>query len=176
MILIGIIIVIIIIYVIGEYNTMMTGHKKAEQAKSTIDVYLTQRFDLIPNLVSCVKEYMNYEKSIYTKITEMRTKYMDKKDLKDGAELNNFCNHIMLDAEAYPELKANEQFLMLEKTLSKMENQLQAARRLYNSEVTTYNTKISVFPSNIIAQLFNFRELELFQLEDGKGENIKIDL
>lgn len=170
------IIVVIVIYILGIYNSLVSRKKKAEQAKSTIDVYLTQRFDLIPNLITCVKEYMNYEQDVYTKITEMRTKYMNTKELTDGAELNNFCNNILLDAEAYPELKANEQFLMLEKSLAKMENQLQAARRLYNSEVTLYNTKLAVVPSNIIAKWFNFTELELFQLEDGKDKNVKVDL
>lgn len=171
-----IILTILILYILIQYNSMVTRKKKAEQAKSTIDVYLTQRFDLIPNLVTCVKQYMNYEQEVYTKITEMRTKYMNTKNLSDGANLNNFCNHILLDAEAYPDLKANEQFLMLEKQLTKMENQLQAARRLYNSEVTLYNTKISVVPSNIVAKLFGFKEFELFQLEEGKDINIDVKL
>ncbi len=167
----------IIILILMGYNGLVKRKKKVEQAKSGIDVYLTQRFNLIPNLVECVKAYSKHEEAIFEKAIEMRTSYMANKDLKEGAELNSTCNSIIALAENYPELKASEQFLNLQKNLSKMESQLQAARRIYNSEVTAYNTKISVVPTNILAKIFNFKESELFELETEEArKNVKTEI
>ncbi len=171
------VIVGIIIFLFAQYNGLVKRKKKVEQAKSGIDVYLTQRFNLIPNLVECVKGYAKHEQQIFDKVVQMRTRYMNNKSLKEGAELNSECNHIIALAENYPELKASEQFLDLQKSLSKMESQLQAARRIYNSEVTAYNTKMSVVPTNIIASMFNFKEEELFQLETEEArKNIEVKM
>ena len=145
-------------------------------AKTRIDVYLNQRFDLIPNLVECVKGYAKHEEQVLEKITQLRAKYSKSKDLKEAEKLNNGINQIIAVAEQYPELKASEQFLNLQKSLSKMESQLQAARRIYNNEVTAYNTTINTVPTNIIAKMFNFKEAELFTIEDYKKENIQVDL
>ena len=172
-----VIVVIILLFLLIEYNSLVKRKKKVEQAKSGIDVYLTQRFNLIPNLVECVKKYASYEQEMFDKIANMRTNYMNNKNLKQGAELNTECNNLIAVAENYPELKANEQFLNLQKQLSKMESQLQAARRIYNSEVTQYNTKISVVPSNIIASIFNFKEEELFEIESEEArKNIEVKI
>lgn len=170
-----IIIVIILIYVLTTYNSFVSGKNRIKQATSGIDVYLTQRFDLIPNLIECVKGYMEYEKETITKITEMRAAYMQTKNLKDGEKLNNECNKIMAVAENYPELKSSEQFLNLQKNLTKMESQLQAARRLYNSEVNSYNNKIQMFPSNILANIFGFKEEEFFQAEEQAKNNVSVN-
>ena len=163
-ILIGII-VLIVAWFLFTYNGLVTRKNKIKQAKSSIDVYLTQRFDLIPNLVECIKGYMKYEKSVMEKVTTLRSQYTKTKDFKSGAELNTICNSMLGLAENYPDLKASEQFLELQKSLSKMESQLQAARRIYNSEVTVYNTKIAVVPSNFIARVFGFTEEMLFEAE-----------
>lgn len=173
---IGIIVVIGIIfaYILGTYNSLIGRKNKIRQAASGIDVYLTQRFDLIPNLLECVKGYMNYEKEIFTKITQMRANYMKTKNLKEGEQLNEECNKIMAVAEKYPELKASEQFLNLQKNLTKIESQLQAARRIYNSEVNVYNNIVQMFPSNILAKLFNFKEEEFFEAEEQTKNNIVI--
>lgn len=104
---------------------------KVKQSKSGIDVYLQQIFDLIQNLVNTVKGYMNYEKETFENITKLRTQYNETKDIKVSEELNNQINKILAVAENYPNLKASEQFLELQKNLSKIESQLQAARRLY---------------------------------------------
>lgn len=106
----------------------------------------------------------------------MRTAYSKNKDLRKAEELNNNINKVIAVAENYPELKASEQYLNLQKNLSKIESQLQAARRIYNNEVTKYNTKISTVPTNIIAKLFGFKEADLFTIEEYKKENIEIDL
>ena len=99
----------------------------------------------------------------------------NKLDIKKASELNNSINHIMAVAENYPELNSSEQYLNLQKNLTKMESQLQAARRIYNNDVTKYNTKIETAPSNVIAKMFGFEKAELFQIEEYKKENIKID-
>ena len=173
--LIGTIVGIIVIYIFITYNSIIKQRNKVAQAASGIDVYLTQRFDLIPNLVECVKGYANFEKQTLIAITEKRSMYLQNKNLKDGEELNNECNRIILLAENYPELKASEQFLNLQKKLSKMESQLQAARRIYNIEVNNYNDKIETFPNNIIADAFNFKKEEYFEAELKAKDNINIE-
>lgn len=171
-------IILIIVLIVGalliEYNGLVSKRNKVKQATSGIDVYLTQRFELIPNLVECVKTYMKYEQETLIEITKMREKYNQTKNLKDAEVLNNQCNKIIAVAENYPELKASEQFLNLQRSLSKMESQLQAARRIYNTEVNAYNNKVQMFPSNIIANLFHFQEEEFFQIEEQAKNNVEI--
>lgn len=178
---VGYIIIIVLgvlfIYILGMYNGLVKLKKKVEQAASTIDVYLTQRFDLIPNLVECVKSYTKHESNLFEKVAEMRANYMNTKDLGEAEKLNSECNKLIAYIENYPELKASAQYLSLQQKLTKIESQLQAARRLYNSEVTRYNTKISVVPTNIIAGAFNFKEAKLFELESPEARaNVQIDL
>ena len=175
--LILIIIVIFLCSILIIYNNLVKARNKVKQAKSGIDVYLNQRFDLIPNLVECVKGYSKHEQAIFTEIANLRTIYMNKqKDIKSAEVLNNKMNQLIAVAENYPELKASEQYLNLQRTLIKVESQLQAARRIYNMEVTDYNNKISVVPSNIVASLFGFEEANLFEIEEYKRENINIKL
>lgn len=171
-----VILVIVFVWVLFSYNFLITRKNKIKQAKSSIDVYLTQRFELIPNLVECVKGYMKHEQTVMEKVVSLRSNYNETKSLKAGAELNNMCNNMIGLSESYPDLKANGQFLELQKSLSKMESQLQAARRLYNSEVTVYNTKIVTIPTNIIAGILGFKEEVLFEADDESKENVKIDL
>jgi len=172
-----VVLVVLIIVVFGMYNSLISAKKKVEQTASTIDVYLTQRFDLIPNLVECVKAYTKHESSLFEKVAAMRTSYMNTKDLGEAEKLNSECNKLIAYVENYPELKASEQYLLLQQKLTKIESQLQAARRLYNGEVTRYNTKISVVPTNIIAGIFNFKEAKLFELEDTSAkDNVNIEL
>ncbi len=175
-IVIIIILFVLVILIFAQYNTLTKLKLKVKQSKSGIDVYLQQRFDLIPNLVSAVKSYINYEKETFEKITQLRTQYNETKDIKVSEELNNQINKILAIAENYPNLKASEQFLELQKNLSKIESQLQAARRLYNNDVTKYNTKISIIPYNIIAMLFGFNEEYLFQIDENVKQNIAVNL
>ena len=175
--LILIIIAIILITILVLYNNLVKARNLVKQAESGIEVYLNQRFDLIPNLVECVKGYSKHEKAIFTEIVELRTLYMKQtKNIKNAENLNNKMNQLIAVAEDYPELKASEQYLNLQRTLTKLESQLQAARRIYNTEVTSYNNKISVIPSNLVAILFGFKEAKLFEIEEYKRENINIKL
>lgn len=178
LIIISIIFLFFIITILGMYNKLIKLRNKVNQSESGIDVYLNQRFDLIPNLVECVKSYTKYEAETLDKIVELRNSYNQNNglDLEKAAELNNNINKILIFAEDYPELKASEQYLNLQKNLSKVESQLQAARRIYNNDVTNYNTKIESIPNNIIATIFGFKKAELFQIEENKKENINIKL
>ena len=171
-----IVLIVIVVWLLLTYNSLIVRRNKIKQAKSSIDVYLTQRFELIPNLVECVKDYMKHEQVVMEKVASLRSDYKKTKNLKTGAELNSICNNMVGLAENNPNLKANEQFLELQKSLSKMESQLQAARRLYNSEVTVYNTKISTIPTNLIAGLFGFKEDVLFEADENATQNVKMDL
>ena len=176
MVVLIVVIVIILLVILSKYNKLVKQKNSVKQAQSGIDVYLNQRFDLIPNLVECVKGYAKHEVEVLEKITQLRAEYSRSKDIKEAEKLNNGINQVIAVAEQYPELKASEQFLNLQKSLSKMESQLQAARRIYNNEVTAYNTTINTVPTNIIAKMFNFKEAELFTVEDYKKENIQVDL
>ena len=172
-----VIIAIILMMILVIYNNLVKARNKVKQAESGIDVYLTQRFDLIPNLVECVKAYSKHEEKIFTEIANLRSAYMSKsKNIENGAQLNNKMNQLIAVAENYPELKASEQYLNLQRNLTKIESQLQAARRIYNIEVTNYNDKICTVPSNLVAGLFGFREAKLFEIEEYKKENINIKL
>ena len=119
---------------------------------------------------------MKYEAETFAKIAEMRSKYQQDKNLKTGAEINNQVNRIMAIGEENPSLQASEQFLNLQRNLTKMESQLQAARRVYNGDVTLYNTSISTFPNYVFAGIFGFKEEDLFVIEEYKKENINIDM
>lgn len=170
-----IIVIAILLVLLIMYNRLVKKRNAVKQSRSSIDVYLTQRFDLIPNLVECVKGYAKHEEKLLESITKLRTEYNVSKDLDKASLLNTQMNKLIAIVENYPDLKASENFLNLQKNLTKMEDQLQAARRLYNMDVTAYNTAIQVFPTNLIASAFNFTEEKLFELEPGKGENVKIN-
>ena len=172
-----IILAILLISILVMYNKLVNLRNKVSQAKSGIDVYLKQRFDLIPNLVECVKAYSKHESDILIEVTNLREAYVkNNEDLKNSENLNNKVNKLIAIAESYPQLKASEQYLNLQNTLSKLESQLQAARRIYNNEVTKYNTKIEVVPSNLIAKIFGFKHADLFEIEEYQKENVNINL
>lgn len=171
----GILLLMLLVFI--QYNTLVTLKMKVKQSKSGIDVYCQQRFDLIPNLIETVKGYMKHEKEVFENITKLRTAYNNTKDLKVSQELNEQINSIIAVAENYPDLKASEHFFNLQKNLEKIESQLQAARRIYNVDVTNYNTKISIVPYNIIAKMFGFESESLFRLEDENArKNIKVEI
>ena len=150
------IILLILIVLLLIYNGLIKKRNAVKQSRSSIDVYLNQRFDLIPNLVECVKGYAKHESNLIESITKLRSEYNQNKDLSTASQLNTKVNNLLVEVENYPELKSSENFLNLQKNLTKMEDQLQAARRLYNMDVTTYNTAIQVFPTNLIASAFHF--------------------
>lgn len=173
-----IIIGFIIAWAIATYNKFVSLSQSVKQAQGGIDVYLKQRFDLIPNLVETVKGYAAHEKGLMENIAKLRSDYAtrNEQDILESQNLNDRYTKILAIIENYPELKADEAFLKLQKTLSKIESQLQAARRIYNSEVTEYNTKRLKVPSNIIAGIFGFKEKALFEINEEARENIDINI
>ena len=131
--------ILFILYFILIFNIFTKKKNAINNAKSLIEIYLTQRFDLIPNLQQCTKKYMKYESETLENLTKLRVKYINEKTLKNGGILNDEINNTVIILENYPELKASEQFMNLQKNLTRIENQLQAARRIYNQEVEKYN-------------------------------------
>ena len=175
-----IIVVLLLAFVIVTYNGLVSSRMKVQNAWSQIDVQLQRRFDLIPNFVETVKGYMSHEKETLEKVTELRTSWANATTVKDKAELDNQLSSslktIMAVAENYPDLKANENFAQLSEELRNTENKIAFSRQFYNDTVTMYNTKLQVFPSNIIASIFNFTSSDLFKAEsDEARQNVKVD-
>lgn len=172
-----IVVVILIILILAIYNDLVRLRNRVKEKAAGIDVCLKQRFDLIPNLVEVVKGYSKHENSLFTDIASLRSTYMKSdSDLDTGEDLNNKMNKLLAVAENYPELKASEQFLNLQRQLSKIEDELQDARTIYNAVVTRYNNKVETVPSNLVALLFGFKEKKLFEIEDYQKENVNVDL
>ena len=174
------IVVVLIIAVIGMYNSLVQSKIKVDNAWSQIDVQLQRRFDLIPNFVETVKGYMTHEKETFEKIASLRTSWANANSVSEKAELDNQLSTtlktIMAVSENYPELKANQNFSELSEELRNTENKISFSRQFYNDTVTMYNTKLQVFPSNIIAGMFNFKARDLFKAEsDEARRNLKVD-
>jgi LemA protein len=177
------VVAIVILWVIMVYNGLIKGKNQVDEAYSDIDVQLKRRYDLIPNLVEAVKGYMTHERETLTKLTEARSRAMAVHDDKgatlaqrEQAEnaLSNSVKGLMVNVEAYPELKANQNFLQLQDELSDTENKIQASRRFYNTNVRDFNTKLEVFPTNMIANMLGFKSREFFEAAEGEKENIKV--
>lgn len=174
------IVAIIIIAVISMYNGLVQAKVKVDNAWSQIDVQLQRRFDLIPNFIETVKGYMNHESETFEKIAQIRTSWANTQNVTKKAELDNELStalkSIMAVSESYPELKANQNFSELSEELRNTENKISFSRQFYNDTVTMYNTKLQVFPSNIIAGMFNFQARDLFVAEsDEARKNVKVD-
>jgi LemA protein len=162
---------VIVVVIIGLTYYAFAWYNVLKQNKVSTSYLVKEKY--ISNEITDLHEVEN----IFTEIAELRASYMNqKKDIKNAENLNNKLNQLIAVAEDYPDLKASEQYLNLQKTLTKLESQLQAARRIYNLEVTNYNNQISVIPSNIIAIIFGFKEAKLFEIEDYKKENVNIKL
>jgi LemA protein len=172
MIWIILIVVAIIILIIGIYNSLVSQRMQVKNAWSQIDVQIKRRHDLIPNLVEAVKGYMKYEKETLTQVIEARAKAVsarDKGDLREigkaEGELSGFLARLFALFERYPELKANQNVMMLQEELTNTENKIAFARQFYNDMVMKYNTSIQVFPKNIIAGIFGFKPFDFLIIE-----------
>ena len=163
---------VIIIWFICTLNKFIYLRRIIDRSKSLIDFYLKNRFDLIPNLVECCKGYSNYEKNTLTEIDKLRSSYEKNNDEESGEKLNNHYKKLVALIENYPELKAGENFLNLQKNLEKVESEIAASRRIYINDITRYNTLTKSIPANIIAKIFNYEELSYPILET---EEIKIN-
>lgn len=175
-----IIIVLLVLYVISIYNSLVGLRQKVKNGWSQIDVQLQRRFDLIPNLVETVKGYMSHESDVLTKVAELRTSWanastVSEKSKIDG-ELSGALKTIMAVAESYPDLKANSNFAQLQDELQNTEDKIAFSRQFYNDIATKYNTKLQVVPSNVIASMFHFEPEQLFEAESNEArKNVKVD-
>ena len=174
------IIAVIIIAIIAMYNGLVSARIKVDNAWSQIDVQLQRRFDLIPNFVETVKGYAAHESETFEKIAQLRTSWANAGTVSEKAELDNQLSGalktIMAVSENYPELKANQNFSELSEELRNTENKISFSRQFYNDTVTMYNEKLLIFPSNIIANIFNFKPRDLFKTDsDEARKNVKVD-
>ena len=174
-----IIIGLVLVWIIFAYNAFIRVINRAKEAWADIDVQLKRRYDLIPNLVNTVKGYAQHESSAFENVTKARSTAMGAGNIAEKGKAENMLSgalkSIFAIAEAYPDLKANQNFLELQRELSDTENKIQAARRFYNTNVRDLNTKIESFPNNIIASFFHFLTMEFFQLEEATAkEPVKV--
>jgi len=168
-ILIGIL-VLLALWVILAYNGFIAKINRAKEAWADIDVQLKRRYDLIPNLIETVKGYAAHERTTFDSVTEARTRAMNAQTVEEHAQAENMLTGALKSlfavSEAYPDLKANQNFLELQRELSDTENKIMASRRFYNSTVQELNTAVESFPGNVIASSFSFKQMELFELAD----------
>lgn len=168
----------ILLYMWFVYNSLLSAKLKIQEALSHIDVLLKRRTDLIPNLVETVKGYAKHEKELFENVTKARSSLMHAKSTQDKASANNMLTDTLKSlfavAENYPQLRANENFSKLQDELSDTENKISYSRQFYNSTVLDYNTKIAIFPNNIIASLFKFTAAEFFEAEEKERKNVKV--
>lgn len=173
------IVILFVFYVIVLFNGLVRLRNRVSEAWSDIDVQLKRRYDLIPNLVNTVKGYAAHETSVFERVTQARASAMHAGTAADKAQAENMLSATLKSlfavTEAYPDLKANQNFLELQRELSDTENKIQAARRFYNGNVLRLNNKTDMFPSNIIAGMFGFTKREFFEVADGEKENVKVE-
>jgi len=171
--------VILILAGIAMYNGLIKLKNRTDEAESDIDVQLKRRHDLIPNLVNTVKGYAAHEKETFDRVIQARNAAMQAGSVHDKAEaenmLSNTLKSIFALAEAYPDLKANQNFLELQRELTDTEDKIMSARRFYNSNVRDFNTKVETFPTNIFAGMLNFTKREFFEAEESEKENVKVE-
>lgn len=173
-IIIIVVIALVIFWLIGIYNTIVRLRNRRQNAFADIDVQLRQRHDLVPQLVDSVKGYATHERELLTKITEARSAAISATSIDDKIRTENQLTQALqglrVAVEAYPDLKANQNFLQLQEELSDIENKLAAARRFFNAATTEYNNSIETFPANMIAGSFGFKRELLFDLGDRRVE------
>lgn len=173
-----IVVAVIALWLIATYNGLIRLKNRVDEAWSDIDVQLKRRYDLIPNLVNTVKGYATHEKELFEKVTEARTRAMNAGTTQDKADAENMLSGTLKTlfavSENYPDLKANTNFLELQRELSDTENKIQASRRFFNGNVMEYNTKIQVFPTNLFAGMLNFTKREFFEIDEAQREPVNV--
>lgn len=175
-----IILAVALVVAIGIYNRLVTCRNRCDNAWAQVDVQLRRRYDLIPNLVETVKGYAKHEREVFEKVTQARSQAIKADNVKAQEEAENMLSGTLKTlfavAENYPELKANQNFLMLQEELAGTEGKIAYARQFYNDMVYKFNTQQQVFPSNIIAGMFGFKEKEYFEIEEMEArEPVKVN-
>ncbi len=177
LVLIGVL-VLLIVFVIWLYNSLIGARMRVNEALSEIDVQLKRRTDLIPNLVESVKGYAKHEKAVFENVTKARAALMSAKGTEDKAQANNQVTQALKSlfavAEAYPNLRASENFKALQDELSDTENKIAYSRQFYNTNVMDYNTKIATVPTSFFASIFSFKPAEFFAATDEEKKAVKV--
>lgn len=172
------ILVVLALFVMGTYNSLVTLRARIQEALSGIDVQLKRRADLIPNLVETVKGYAKHEKEVFENVTKARSALMGANTMQEKAEADNMLTGALKSlfavAEAYPELKANTNFQDLQRQLEDTEDKVAYSRQFYNSNVLDYNTKVQMFPSNIFANMFGFKAYEFFKADEADKKKVDV--
>lgn len=181
----ALIIILVILFALAialvvMYNNLVAARQKVKNSWSQIDVQLQRRFDLIPNLIETVKGYMAHESDVLEKVTNLRSSWSNAKTVADKAGIDNALSEtlksIMAISENYPDLKANQNFIDLQNELSETEDKISYSRQFYNDTVTKYNTKLEMFPSNLVASMFHFKPETLFEVTSEEArKNVKVD-
>ncbi|MDT8309559.1 MAG: LemA family protein [Bacteroidales bacterium] len=174
------ILLVIVLWLVGAYNGLVRLKNRVKNMWSQIDVQLKRRHDLIPNLIETVKGYMTHEREVLENITSYRAQAMDAKTVGEKAQaegmLGQALGKLQVAVEAYPDLKANQNFLSLQEELASTENRIAFSRQAYNDSVMSFNNKIEMFPSNIVAKMFSFNQEEFFEIEDPQEKVVpKVD-
>jgi len=173
-VLLLVIIVAVALMAVGMYNSLITLRNRCDNAWSQVDVQLRRRYDLIPNLVETVKGYAKHESGVFERVTQARSAAVNAQTVKAQGEADNMLTGALKSlfavAEAYPDLKANQNFLMLQEELAGTESKVAYARQFYNDVVMKFNMRQQVFPSNIIANMFGFKIKEYFQIEEAAAK------
>ncbi len=173
------IVLIVVIFVVANYNGLVKIKNRLEEAFSTMDVYLKKRYDLIPNLVQTVKGYATHEKETLTQVIEARNQAVNSSTpaerLENEKTFAGALSRLFALAESYPDLKADSQFLNLQGELSKIENDIAQSRKFYNAVAKQMNNKVMMFPSNIIAGMFHFERAPYYEIDESERENVKVE-
>ncbi len=180
LIVIGVVVLILIMWFIGSYNSFVKLRNTVREAFSTMDVYLKKRWDLIPNLVETVKGYATHEKETLERVTALRNSAYDQMSPADkiaaNQDLTGALSRLLMLQENYPDLKANQNFMDLSGQLKKIEEDIANSRKYYNAVVKNLNNKVQMFPSNIIAGMFRFTEEKMFEVSsEAERENVKVE-
>jgi LemA protein len=173
------IIAVVAIVIVGLYNSLIGKKNQVINVFGTVDALLKKRYDLIPNLVATVQTYMQFEKDVLSKVTELRAraisgKATDDEKIEIDRDISKALRGIMVAVENYPDLKANQSFLQLQATLNEVEEQISAARRAYNSAVTDYNNAVEMFPTNMMAQMMNYKRRTVFEVAPEQREAVDV--
>ena len=179
-IVIIVLIILLLVFIITVFNALIKLRNSVKDQWSQIDIQLKRRFDLIPNIVETVKAYAKHEEETLKEVVEARNLYekstTHEEAINADLKLNEYVPKLIALAEAYPELKANENFVHLQKELSETEDKIAYARQFYSDSVLKYNNKLQTFPNNIIAKLFGFKAEEFFKANENERENVKVEL
>lgn len=182
LIILIVVLVLCVLYFIVTYNKLIKLNNETKEGFSTMDVYLKKRWDLIPNIVQVVKGYAKHEKDTLKEIVELRNsvksydKLSDEEKIKTNEQMSNGLSRLMALAEAYPDLKANDNFLSLQKDLTAIEDEIAQSRKYYNAVVRNFNNKVEMIPSNIVAKMLGYKTKTMFEANASERENVKVEL